>query len=144
MRLTMPLLAALLLCVARVDAQTNPCTVPAADIQNPTTIAIQAPDLSLSTVGGVSVSAITRANNTVLTTVTLTKTAFVLAPGTTDCWTTPIAITPLFQKNGTLYEVTARLTGASGAPDSPPSTKSNGFSFTIPPPAAPTVVRVTR
>jgi hypothetical protein len=137
------LLIILLLCAARADAQTNPCTGPATDVQNPTRIAIQAPDLNLSTVSGVSFSAITRANNTVLTTVTLAKNAFVLAPGTADCWTTPIAITPLFAKNGTMYELTARLTGASGAPDSPASTKSNGFSFSVPPPTAPTVVRVT-
>lgn len=136
------LLIALLLFAARAEAQ-NPCTAPLTDVQNGTTIAILAPDLSLSTVSGVTFSAITRANNTVLTTVTLAKNAFVPAPGTTECWTTPVAITPLFQKNGTIYELTARLTGASGAPDSPTSPKSNGFSFSVPPPTAPTAVRVS-
>lgn len=135
------MLIALWLFAARAEAQ-NPCTAPATDVQNPTTIAIQAPDLSLSTVAGVSFSALTRANNTILTNVTLPKTAFVLAPGTTDCWTTPIGITTLFTKNGTMYELTARLTGASGAPDSATSPKSNGFSFSVPPPTAPTAVRV--
>lgn len=136
------LITLLLLFAARAEAQ-NPCTAAVTDVQNPTTIAIQAPDLSLSTVSGVSFSAITRANNTILTTVTLPKNAFVPAPGTTGCWTTPIAITPLFQKNGTLYELSARLLGASGAPDSPTSPKSNGFSFSVPPPTAPTAVRVS-
>jgi hypothetical protein len=143
MRRTMPLLAALLCCAARVDAQTNPCTAPNTTVQNPTAIAMQAADLTLATVTGVTFSAITRANSTIVTNVVLPKTAFTLAPGTTDCWTTPINITPLFQKNGTLYELTARLNGATGTPDSPPSAASNGFSFTTPPPAAPTVVRVT-
>lgn len=138
------LLIALLLCAARVEAQTNPCTAPNTAVQNPTAIALQAADLSLTTVTGVTISVLTRANSTVLTNVTLPKTAFTLAPGTTDCYTTPIAITPLFAKNGTVYELTARLNGATGTPDSPPSTASNTFSFTTPPPAAPTVVRVTQ
>jgi hypothetical protein len=137
------LLVALLLCAARANAQTNPCNAPRVDVLNPIAIAIQAPDLSLSTVAGVTFSAITRANSTILTNVTLPKTAFQLVPGTTDCWTTPVAITPLFARNGTMYELTARLMGVIGTPDSGASTTSNGFSFTSPPPTAPTAVRVT-
>lgn len=127
----------------------SPCEAPASVVVvNPSQVAMRSPDHATTILGGAEylvtayeLQYYAEGAPSAFQTVTMPRDAWVLATGTTDCYTGTPTSWPLTPNTRYRAVLVARANPAAAVADSPPSEESNPFGR-VTPPAAPALTRI--